>query len=268
MRWSIWAEIIPAEPGSGGLDAYLDAERPQVCQPTRAHYPKPPPRKSRRRTISRALLFRPTRDLLQVKYEMLRRVRIEGQQVGLTAATFGFSRMSLYQLRKRFEAAGLAGLLPQRKGPRRAHKLSEDVLDFVLETLKTESELRTVELPQRVAKQFGISVHLRSIERALARRQKKDWPPMLDQTGPSQLSFGAGSSVRGNMKSCVARPWRLGRYPIAMVWNWPSSKAGAWRPGWRMCRPAHRPLRPRLICNRSRPKPRAAILSWRWRHWS
>lgn len=113
------------------------------------------------------------RDLVQVRYEMLRRVMIDGQSVGATATTFGFSRVRLYQLRKRFEIDGLAGLLPQRKGPRRAHKLSDDVLNFILDTLKAEPELRTVDLPQCVAKQFGISVHLRSIERALTRRQKR-----------------------------------------------------------------------------------------------
>jgi transposase len=114
------------------------------------------------------------RDLVQVKYEMLRRVIIEGQPVGATAAAFGFSRVTLYQLRKRFEAEGLAGLLPQRKGPRRAHKLSEEVLTFVLQTLDAEPKLRTADVQHRVAQRFGLSVHPRSIERALARHRKKD----------------------------------------------------------------------------------------------
>jgi transposase len=83
------------------------------------------------------------RDLVQVKYEMLRRVTVDGQPVGATAAAFGFSRVTLYQLRKRFEAEGLAGLLPQRKGPRRAHKLSDETLTFVLQTLEAEPKLRT-----------------------------------------------------------------------------------------------------------------------------
>jgi transposase len=113
------------------------------------------------------------RDLVQVKYEMLRRVTIEGQPVGATAAAFGFSRVTLYQLRKRFEAEGLAGLLPQRKGPRRSHKLSDDVLTFVLETLKAEPSLRVGDLQQRVAQRFGLSIHPRSLERALTRHRKK-----------------------------------------------------------------------------------------------
>ena len=114
------------------------------------------------------------RDLVQVKYEMLRRVLVEGQPVGATAAAFGFSRMTLYQLRKRFEAEGLAGLLPQAKGPRRSHKLTAEVLAFLCQTLDAEPALRVAELPQRVAGRFGFTVHLRSIERALARERKKD----------------------------------------------------------------------------------------------
>ena len=124
--------------------------------------------------LFQAYHFFDPRDLVQVKYEMLRRVRVTGEPVGITAMAFGFSRVRLDQLRKRFEIEGLAGLLPQGKGPRRAHKLTEDVLVLILETLKSEPEMRTADLPQCVARQFGISVHLRSIERALARRRKKD----------------------------------------------------------------------------------------------
>ncbi len=114
------------------------------------------------------------RDLVQVKYELLHRVLVEGQPVGITAAAFGFSRVTVHQLRKRFEAEGLAGLMPRRKGPQRASKLSDEVLVFIWQTLKAEPELRTTELPQRISEQFGISIHMRSIERALKRERKKD----------------------------------------------------------------------------------------------
>jgi transposase len=114
------------------------------------------------------------RDLLQVRYEMLRRVLVEGQPVGSTAAAFGYSRMTLHQLRKRFEAQGLAALLPQHKGPQRNRKLTKEVMAFVRQALDTEPALRIADLPKRVSKQFGLTVHLRSIERALARERKKD----------------------------------------------------------------------------------------------
>lgn len=114
------------------------------------------------------------RDLVQVKYELLHRVLVEGQPVGITAAAFGFSRMTVHQLRKRFEAEGLAGLMPRRKGPQRASKLSDEVLAFIWQTLKAEPELRMAELPQRISERFGLSIHMRSIERALKRERKKD----------------------------------------------------------------------------------------------
>ena len=199
------------------------------------------------------------RDLVQVRYEMLRRVMIDRQPVGATATAFGFSRVRLYQLRKRFEIEGLAGLLPQRKGPRRAHKLSDDVLTFVVDTLKSEPELRTVNLPPRVAKEFGISIHLRSIERALARRQKRGCPAMLYQMCPIRLVIGVWKRVRSNMKPCVVMRWRLMRYPVVPHWKWPSLNTGDWWPGSRMCRPVCCPVLDRLICRQPRPKVQSVI---------
>ena len=75
--------------------------------------------------------FFDARDLVQVKYEMLRRARREGQPVSQVAAAFGFSRPSFYAAQALFEQAGLPGLVPQWPGPRRAHKLSEAVVDFL-----------------------------------------------------------------------------------------------------------------------------------------
>ena len=112
-------------------------------------------------------------DLLQVKYEMVRRVRVEGQPISRVAHSFGFSRPTLYQAVSAFEDSGLAGLLPRRPGPQRAHKLSDDVVGFVERLLSDNPELRANELASRVQAEFALSVHPRSIERALHRREKK-----------------------------------------------------------------------------------------------
>ena len=112
-------------------------------------------------------------DLVQVKYEMLRRVRVDGWSVAAAARAYGFSRLTLYQAQSAFAKAGLPGLLPKRPGPRRAHKLSEAIVDFLLEQRRDHPKLATTELVQRVRRRFRIKVHPRSIERALARRQKK-----------------------------------------------------------------------------------------------
>ena len=117
-------------------------------------------------------LFDP-RDLLQVKYEMLRRVLVEGQSVSQSAVRFGLSRPSYYQAQKAYEEGGLPGLLPKRPGPRRAHKLSEEVVEALRVALAGEPTLGPQELAQLVELRFGLSVHPRSVERALARHKKK-----------------------------------------------------------------------------------------------
>lgn len=112
-------------------------------------------------------------DLIQVKYEMVRQVRAEGQRVSRSAAVFGFSRPSYYETAARFDQGGLPGLLPQRPGPKRAHKLSDEVVDFLARALEEEPSLRSSDLAVRVRERFELRVHPRSIERALARRRQK-----------------------------------------------------------------------------------------------
>lgn len=125
------------------------------------------------------------RDLVQVKYEMLRRVRQEGQPVGRAAAAFGFSRPSFYTAQALFERAGLPGLVPQRPGPRRAHKLSEEVVDFLEQRLAQEPSLRSARQAQLLQERFALRVHPRSIERALARRRKGGGPPTPRPASPT-----------------------------------------------------------------------------------
>lgn len=116
--------------------------------------------------------FFDARDLVQVKYEMLRRVRVEGHAVSRTAAAFGFSRPSYYQAQAAFRRAGLPALVPQKPGPRHAHKLREEVVDFLAATRAHEGAVRAAVLARLVEERFGVSAHPRSIERALARRGK------------------------------------------------------------------------------------------------
>ena len=118
-------------------------------------------------------LFFDARDGIQVKYEMLRRVRVDGHSVSGAAASFGLSRPTYYQARDAFERDGLAGLLPEKKGPRRAHKLTPDVLEFVEAEKEAEPSLRPAELARRIREQHGVEVHPKSINRALSRSKKK-----------------------------------------------------------------------------------------------
>jgi transposase len=112
-------------------------------------------------------------DLLQVKYEMLRRVRVERACIADVAAQFGLSRPTFYKAQADFARAGLPGLLPGKRGPRGAHKLTAEVLQFIARIQREEDGLDAQALAERIAQQFGHSVHRRTVERALAREKKK-----------------------------------------------------------------------------------------------
>jgi len=113
------------------------------------------------------------RDLVQIKYEMLRRVRVDGYSVSESAMRFGLSRPAYYQAQKAYEAGGLPALLPKKPGPRGAHKLSDAVVQTLREALTADPTLRPPQLVALLEARFGLSVHRRSIERALSRSEKK-----------------------------------------------------------------------------------------------
>ena len=146
-------------------DPKIEALRKQGCL-------HPHPEKVTDEVFAASEFFDP-RDLVQVKYEMLRRVHVGGQAVSHSAACFGLSRPSYYQAQAAYEAGGLPALLPKKPGPRRAHKLTDEVVAMLHETLREQPALSSQDLVGLVEERFDVSVHPRSIERALARQEKK-----------------------------------------------------------------------------------------------
>ena len=120
--------------------------------------------------------FFDARDVVQVKYEMLRRVREDGLAVSHAAASFGFSRPAFYQTQAVFDAEGLPGLMPQRPGPKRAHKLSDELVTRLEQALQADPSMNSAQLAPWLEDELGQRVHRRSVERALDRRRKKAAP--------------------------------------------------------------------------------------------
>jgi transposase len=107
-------------------------------------------------------------DIVQVKYEMLRRVSAENASVSAAAEEYGVSRPTYYQTKASFEKAGIAGLVPQKRGPRGPHKLRGQALAFVQQQLVAGEPVRARELAKLVRQKFDLNVHPRTIERAVA----------------------------------------------------------------------------------------------------
>jgi transposase len=117
--------------------------------------------------------FFDARDLVQVKYEMLRRVDVDGQPVSQAAEAFGCSRPTFYQAHAAFKTQGLPGLVPRKRGPRGAHKLDDAVMGFVNALRTDDHGLSTPALLGHIRRRFGLAVHRRTLERALRREEKK-----------------------------------------------------------------------------------------------
>jgi transposase len=113
------------------------------------------------------------RDLIQVRYEMLRRVRTEGQSVTDVTKLFGVSRPTFYKVQKDFDRSGLVGLLPAKRGPHGPRKITPEVMRFIAEAAASSRDSDLTRLVGEIAQRFGLVVHPRTVARALARLKKK-----------------------------------------------------------------------------------------------
>ena len=117
--------------------------------------------------------FFDAKDLVQVRYEMVRRHRIDGVAISEVSASFGVSRPTFYKAQSALLRAGLPGLLPNQRGPKAGHKISPEVVAFVASLRTANPELTTSRCLEEVEIRFGIKVHRRSLERALTRKKKR-----------------------------------------------------------------------------------------------
>lgn len=132
----------------------------------------PSPEAVRHPLFAGSVFFDPN-DLLQTKYEMLRSIQVEGRSIAGTAAEFGLSRPTVYEVQAHFKARGLEGLLPAKRGPKHPHKLTPEVMRAVLRWSAEQPEMGAAELTARVKERWGVTVHSRTLEKALANRAKR-----------------------------------------------------------------------------------------------
>jgi len=111
-------------------------------------------------------------DLVQVRYEMVRRHEVDGQLISEAAVNFGVSRPTFYKAQAALATTGLAGLLPGQRGPKAGHKLSAEILAFDADLRANSPEINMSQRLQAIEGQFRIRIHRRSLERALARKKK------------------------------------------------------------------------------------------------
>jgi transposase len=117
--------------------------------------------------------FFDAKDLVQVRYEMVRRHQVDGIAISEAAATFGVTRPTFYKAQSTLQTAGLPGLLPSRRGPKGGHKVSPEVIAFVADLKAASPAVTTSQCLEAIEARFGVKVHRRSLERALVRKKKR-----------------------------------------------------------------------------------------------
>jgi transposase len=100
-------------------------------------------------------------------------VQQEQYSLARAASEFGLSRPTLYQAQAHFAAQGVEGLLPGKRGPRRAHKLTPEVLQFLEQVRAAEPGLSARQLTRRLRQRFKLQVHPRTVEKALRQPKAK-----------------------------------------------------------------------------------------------
>ncbi len=109
-------------------------------------------------------------DKVQVKYEMLRAHVLDGRTATGAATAHGYSRASFYLVAGAFEQAGMVGLLDERPGRRGPLKLSPEVLAFLEARRVERPEASAVELASELERAMGVTLHRRTVEKALGGR--------------------------------------------------------------------------------------------------
>ena len=112
-------------------------------------------------------------DLPQLKYEALRALRADDYSITRAANEFGLSRPTLYQAQGQFKKEGLEGLLARKRGPKKPHKLTPEVHQYLQELKASEPGLDARALVRRLRQKFKLKIHPRTIEKALKTKAKR-----------------------------------------------------------------------------------------------
>ena len=115
-------------------------------------------------------------DLLQLKYETLRALELDQYPLAKAARDFGLSRPTIYGAQRQFAQQGMEGLLPRKRGPKAAHKLTRAVRQYLGEQTALEPRIKAEELTRRVRQRYAVHVHPRTIQKALRQKAKKGRP--------------------------------------------------------------------------------------------
>ena len=110
-------------------------------------------------------------DMAQVKYEMLKEVEQNGASITDATEDFGFSRTAFYNIRDAFSKQGIKGLIPEKPGPRKPHKLTPECQGLIDGWILESPGISSGELTRRINESGSANVSKRTIERYRSKKK-------------------------------------------------------------------------------------------------
>ncbi|MBS3779958.1 MAG: helix-turn-helix domain-containing protein [Desulfovermiculus sp.] len=104
------------------------------------------------------------KDIVQVKYELLRRCEVEGKEVASTCQSFGFSRTSYYKVHQAFFKGGLPHLMGKPRGRPNPIKLTETVQGFLIAQKARNKDLTAREAAKMLQERYQVQLTERMIQ--------------------------------------------------------------------------------------------------------
>lgn len=104
------------------------------------------------------------KDIVQVKYELLRLCQVEGSDVASACGRFGFSRTTYYKVYDAFVHGGIPALMGRPKGRPKPIKLNEIVLGYLIAEKAKNPKLAASQMVAYVMNRYNVQLSERMIQ--------------------------------------------------------------------------------------------------------
>ena len=104
------------------------------------------------------------KDIVQVKYELLRRCEVEGHDVASTCSKFGFSRTTYYKVQKAFLKGGLPSLMGQPRGRPGPIKVTDVVLGYTIAEKAKNPKLTAKDMVAALEARHHVRLSVRMVQ--------------------------------------------------------------------------------------------------------
>jgi hypothetical protein len=122
-----------------------------------------PERVQDERFIEQPDFFDP-KDIVQVKYELLRRCEVEGRDVAPTCLEFGFSRTTYYKVQQAFLDGGLPALMGRPRGRLKPIKVTDILRGYLIAEKAKNPKLSAREMVPALEERYHVQLSERMIQ--------------------------------------------------------------------------------------------------------